>query len=218
MQFTQIIFDLDGTLSDPVEGIRNSLEYAMKKLGIPSETDDLIRQYIGPPLHEIFQSGLGLDPEQTEEGVCYFREYYGSKGLYENILYPGIDRLLAKIKQQGAEIHLATSKLEKYALQVLEFHKIRKYFSVIAGATYKGSGAGKSNLIRQVLEKRAQFPPDTFLMVGDTPYDILGAKSAGIKSMGVLYGFGTEQELNRARPNYLIGSVIDLERFLLKPD
>jgi phosphoglycolate phosphatase len=180
--------------------------------------DDLIRQYIGPPLHEIFQSGLGLNEEQTEEGVYYFREYYGSKGLYENLLYPGIDKLLGKLKQQGAEIHLATSKLEKYALQILEFHEIRKYFSVIAGAAYKGAGADKSYLISQVLQRREQLPHDKFLMVGDTPYDILGAKSAGIVSIGVLYGFGTEQELNSAGANYLISTVGELECFFMKSD
>jgi phosphoglycolate phosphatase len=124
--------------------------------------------------------------------------------------------LLKNLKLKGIELHVATSKLEKYAIKVLEIHNILRYFTLISGATYKGSGADKSYLIQQVLKKRNFVRPEKFLMIGDKRFDIEGAKSAGIDSLGVLYGFGTEQELTNAGADYIIGSVEELKCFLLK--
>lgn len=216
MQFTQIIFDLDGTISDPDKGIRNSLQYALQKINIDLDIRKVFSEFIGPPLHDGFQDGLGLNEQQTEQAVLFFREYYGSKGVYENTIYPGITELLKKLKQEGFKVHLATSKLEKYAMKVLELHEILEYFSIISGASYKGKGAGKSFLIQQVLDKYRTVSQEEFLMIGDKSFDILGAKSSGIKSAGVLYGYGTYQELASAGADYLIRTVAELTSFLLK--
>jgi phosphoglycolate phosphatase len=213
MQFTQIIFDLDGTLSDPHRGIRNSLEYALDKLGIEARIERNYSGFIGPPLHEGFQNLFGLSVEDTERAVYYFREYYGTKGLYENKLYAGIRELLKRIKEQGFGIHLATSKLEKYAIKVLEYHTIHDYFTVISGAAYKGKGAEKSALIKKILEK-TEINREHFLMVGDKKYDVLGAKKTGVKSLGVLYGFGSKDELEKAGVDYLVNTVDELTNFL----
>lgn len=216
MRFTQIIFDLDGTLSDPAEGIKNSIEYALSSMRIKNDINSIFRKFVGPPLHEGFQNALGLNEDQTEEAVSLFREYYGSKGYAENQLYPEINALLKRLKENGFEIHLASSKLEKYAIKVLEHHKILGYFSDISGAAYKGSGADKAFLIEQVLGKNTGIEPDRFIMIGDKHFDILGAKSVGIKSLGVLYGYGSFEELSAAGADYLVNSVEELTSFLMK--
>lgn len=216
LQFTQIIFDLDGTLSDPDEGIRYSIEYALRHMNIEMDISSKYSRFIGPPLHEGFQHGLGLSEEQTEKAVHLFREYYGVKGVFENKLYPGIVDLLGTLKQHSVELHLATSKLEKYAIRVLDLHKIKNYFSVISGATYKGKGADKYHLIQQVLKQREDISSDKYLMIGDKHFDIRGAKLAGIKSAGVLYGYGSEKELKDAGADYIISTVEELKNFLLK--
>lgn len=216
VQFTQIIFDLDGTLSNPDEGIRHSIEYALRHMNIKMDVLSKFSRFIGPPLHEGFQHGLGLSEEQTEKAVYLFREYYGSQGVFENKLYPGVIDMLKTLKKNSLELHLATSKLEKYAIRVLDFHKIISYFSVISGATYKGRGADKYNLIQQVLKQRKDVSSDKFLMIGDKHFDVSGAKLAGIKSAGVLYGYGSEKELNDAGADYIISTVEELKSFLLK--
>ncbi len=216
MRYKQLIFDLDGTLSNPQEGIKNSIQYALDCMGIEKDIDSIFLRFIGPPLHDAFQHTLDLNPEQTEQAVSFFREYYGTKGFAENTIYPGIELLLGILKEKDCEIHLATSKLEKYAIKVLEHHDILQYFSIISGASYKGKGADKTFLIKQVIGKKSGIESDEFLMIGDKHFDILGAKSAGIKSLGVLYGYGTEKELINAHADFLVKSVDELTNFLLQ--
>jgi phosphoglycolate phosphatase len=216
MQFTQIIFDLDGTLSDPEEGIKNSLEYAIKNMKLKVNTEEVFPGFIGPPLHEGFSKALHLNREDTEIAVRFFREYYGLKGLFENTIYPGIRELLKDLHKKKIQIHLATSKLEHYAIKVLEYHQILRFFSTVAGATYKGKGAAKKKLIRRILELHKDSSSENFLMVGDKKYDVLGAKAEGIKCLGVLYGYGTSEELVSAGADYLVNTVGELRDFLLK--
>lgn len=208
-QYRLYIFDLDGTLSDPSEGIRNSFTHAFNEMGIQVDIENRFHEIVGPPLHSIFSDTLGFDEQDTEQAVSLFREYYGEKGVYENVLYPGVAEVLSELQERGKTLAVATSKYEKYAHRVLEYHKLTSFFNIVEGASYRGPGAGKAGLIANVL-KRAGVNGNNFraLMIGDRKFDIDGAAEMGIDSAGVLYGFGSENELSDA--TYLLRNLNEL--------
>jgi phosphoglycolate phosphatase len=213
--FSTIIFDLDGTLSNPTVGIRNSFVYAFTKMRFDFDIDRHFSELIGPPLHSIFNSLSGWDSKDTEQAVLFFREYYGSKGIYENRIYDGIPELLASLRSAGNQLYVATSKFEKYALAVLHYHGIYQYFEKVAGAPYKGDGAGKSQLVESILITLPGIPLEEVVMVGDTKYDMQAAKDNELISVGVLYGFGSETELIESGAGSIVRSVRDLKELLL---
>lgn len=213
MKYQHILFDLDGTISDNSEGIMNSLKYALEKMGIPYEGRDDLYNIIGPPLQVGFQELFGLEGKDNEEAVKQYREYYGQKGLLENRLYDGIAELIASLHAQGAKIYLATSKLEKFARLILEHFGVARYFTDIRGADFKGKSSDKASLIGYLLEKH-QVPTNEAVMIGDKRFDIEGGKAKGIATIGVLYGFGSREELEGAGAGCILETVAGLKEVL----
>ncbi|MCL1865185.1 MAG: HAD-IA family hydrolase [Spirochaetes bacterium] len=212
--YNHIIFDLDGTISDPGLGITNSIMYALKKFGMESERDNLYK-FIGPPLRETFRNHFGFSRENAELAVKYYREYFSKKGIYENVLYPDMKELLQKLHSAGKRLYIATSKPLEYTLIILEHFEIRSNFTFISGSNMDGSMSEKSELIGRIAPIIGIEFFDKTIMVGDRVYDIEGAKHHKIDSAAVLYGYGDFLELKEAEPVYLIKSIEELSSFLL---
>jgi phosphoglycolate phosphatase len=212
--YQHIIFDLNGTISDSREGIYNAYDYAIKELDLINPGKDKLKTLIGPPLQKGFAELFGLEGEQIIRAVKVFREYYATKGLFENKVYDGMHNLLEKLFNAGSSLYVATSKYELYANQVLEHFDIKKYFKEIAGADYNGT-VSKVELITGLLMRNAVADPMDVVVIGDTKYDIDAATELAIDSIGVAYGFSTEDELTACNPDYIAYKVSDLQRFLL---
>ncbi len=213
-KYDVILFDLDGTLTDPEIGITTCVQYALADQGIEVEDKKSLRSFIGPPLMESFQKKFGMSYEKAEKAVAKYRERFSTVGLFENEVYPNIDILLEKLKLQGKIIALATSKPEKFAVQILEHFGLDGYFDEICGAEMEiGGRNSKEEVIRYVLHRLGIEDKSTVVLVGDTKYDILGATVCGIDSIGVLYGFGAQNEMNGAVA--LAANVAELEKVLL---
>lgn len=213
--FKYIMFDLDGTLTDSGEGITKAVQYALKNFNIIVEDLNDLRKFIGPPLKESYMKFYGFNEEKAKIGMLKFREYYGEKGIFENSLYDGIEKVLDKLKKNDKEIILATSKPEVYAKQILKHFKIEQYFSAIVGADFEETRVNKGDIIRYALDEIDIGDLSNVVMIGDREHDIIGAKENNIKSIGVLYGFGDVIELTQARADYIVKSTGDLLELLL---
>ena len=214
MWYRNIIFDLDGTLTDSEQGIINSVYAACRKLKIATPGSGSYHHHIGIPLQEYFRKTIGIPDEKIDAAVTYFREYYGKKGVYENRLYPGIYRLLENLSAVSG-LFVATSKLEKYALVVLDNFEIRRFFKGIAGADASGTHAGKTELVRKIIALHHIEKGNATVMVGDKKMDIDAAHDCGIDSIGIIYGYALPGEIETAGPTHLAGSVEDLGKLLL---
>ncbi len=211
--YKTVLFDLDGTLTDPGIGITNSVMYALAKYGITVNDRSELYRFIGPPLIDSFTGFYGFDHEKGEEAVAYYREYFSVTGIFENELYSGIPELLGGLKEQGAKLILATSKPDVYAVRILEHFGLDKYFDHVAAATLDGHINHKDEVIRLALELAGEDTSDV-IMVGDRKYDILGANVHGIDSVGVLFGYGSEEELRDAGATYIAKDVEALGKLL----
>ncbi len=199
-----ILFDLDGTLSDPSKGIAHSLTYALEELGMPVPDDEAIRAYIGPPFQKALGELLKTDEEaKIKEALSLYRARYGTTGLYENKLYPGVIEMLATLVAQGFRLYIATSKPTVYAARIIEHFNIQRYFAVVYGSDLDGGKTEKGELLHHLLSQERLDSSET-LMVGDRKYDIVGAQANGILSMGVTWGFGSRVELMSASPHFLV--------------
>jgi phosphoglycolate phosphatase len=212
--YRNIIFDLDGTLSDSREGIFNAYAYTCSKMGIPNPGMEKLKTLIGPPLQKGFTDLFGLKNKDVEHAVKVFREYYADKGLYENTLYNGIEELLERLNASGANLFVATSKYTVYANHVLQYFKIAHYFREIAGADYEGHST-KVELISGILRRNDIHDPTDVVVIGDTRYDIDAATELALDSIGVVYGFSNEQEIASYNPDFIARTVSDLQRFLI---
>lgn len=215
MSFAYILFDLDGTLTDPGIGITNSVMYALDKCGLPIPDRRSLYRFIGPPLTDSFEEFYGFSKERAAQAVLFYREYFQEKGIFENAVYSGIPELLDRLRDAGKTLLVASSKPEIFVARILEHFGISKYFSVIAGSNLDGTRAKKDEVIRYALE-RAQIADLTgAVMVGDREHDILGAKKAGLASVGVLFGYGGRQELEQAGADFISGTVAELSQVLM---
>ncbi len=212
--FQNIIFDLDGTLTNPYTGILNSLRYALGKLNFEKIPDSVPPEFIGPPLQQCFKQVFGLNEKLTEIAIAYFREYYGSQGLYENYPYDGIVELLSALNENGVSMYVATSKYEKYAWEIVRHFELDKYIRDLSGADYKGSKT-KADHILDIMTRYRLCATES-LMVGDTVFDIAGAKEAGISVLSVGYGFAAQHLLMDSQPDYFAGSVEELTELFLE--
>lgn len=208
-------FDLDGTLTDPAEGITHSVAYALTHFGI--QTPDLrsLHRYIGPPLIDAFMEYEGFTAAQANEAVRQFRVYFKDRGIFENRVYEGIGAMLAALRGMGARLYVATSKPEEFARQILDRFELSQYFHGIAGATMDEKRTKKSEVIGYLLDRfglRGQ--EETYLMVGDRRHDFEGAAACGLRSVGVLYGYGSREELTAAGAWQIAESVEDLSVML----
>lgn len=212
-----LFWDLDGTLTESGEGIVKSVQYALEKIGKPEKNIEKLKVFIGPPLLEQFMHFAGIDRETAEIAVKYYRERYSVKGIYENRPYPGIPELLGELKEKGFNNVIASSKPEYYVNRIIDHYDLKKYFSEVAGATMDGRRTEKADVIEEALkrtgigDKREQA-----IMIGDREHDIFGARQAGIDCIAVAYGYGTIEELDRAEPLEIAGSVLELKSIIMK--
>lgn len=212
--FQTILFDLDGTVADSGLGITNSVIYALKKYNIEVRERSDVYYFIGPPLHESFQKALNCSEEEAMKAVAYYREYYSDRGIFENEIYPGVPQLLKTLHDAGKNVVLATSKPELYAKRILEHFDLAQYFAAAAGANMDGTRTKKAEVIRYAMGLCGAEPGST-IIVGDREHDILGAKATGIRSCGVLWGYGSRQELKDAGADYIVHTAEEAEKLLL---
>lgn len=207
--YSTILFDLDGTLTDPGLGITNSVAYALNKFGIEVPDRTALYQFIGPPLRDSFMEYYGFSPEQAEDAIATYREYFSVEGLFENEVYPGIPELLARLKASGKTLIVATSKPEEFSRRILEHFGLLDFFTFVAGATMDGSRGTKIQVMEHAISTCGVDVSDA-VMIGDRKFDILGAKHFGLASVGVLFGYGSREELTEAGADALAESVEEL--------
>ena len=210
MEYRYYLFDLDGTLTDPGIGITNSVMYALEKYGIHIEDRTELYSFIGPPLGESFRRQFGFSEEQALQAVEYYREYFRPKGIFENIVYEGIPELLQRLRENRVTVALATSKPYEFAVRILEHFDLTRYFDFVGGATMDGRISRKTDVIARLLDEFGNVDKDSVLMIGDRAQDIEGAKANGLHSAGVLWGYGSAEELRGAGADYLAAEPMDL--------
>lgn len=206
------LFDLDGTLTDSEEGILKAFKYTLEKMNLEKVDDEILRNYIGPPLNETFKRKFNLYDEDNNRAIAYFREYYREYGKYENIPYKGMKELLEKISKNNT-LAVATSKVEDQAIEIVK-HFDLDYFDLIVGATEGSSRSKKYEIIEYALNKLEVKDRSKVYMIGDRFTDINGAHRAGINSIGVLWGFGSKEELEDCKADYIVKSVEELESLI----
>lgn len=208
-----VLLDLDGTITDSSLGITRSAEYALNKFNIKVDDLNELNKFIGPPLRDSFQRFYGMTEDEAEKAVAYYREYYGEKGIYDNKLYDGIEELIKKLHSKGIVLAVATAKAEIYAKQILEDFNISQYFDFVCGSELDGTRGSKNEIIECVLKNiNRSDEVDSVVMVGDREHDVCGAKDNGIECIGVLYGYGCEEELRNSKAEYIVSSVKELEK------
>lgn len=211
--FTTILFDLDGTLTDPYLGITNSIMYALEKLGREIPPRERLLSFIGPPLYDEFRRKFGMDDAEAREAVRLYREYYPQKGLYENAVIDGAEQLLAVLKLRGKRVSLATSKPEPYAREILRYFGLLHYFDFVGAAQLDGSISTKSEVLRHVLTS-LNVTAEECVLVGDRMHDIDGAHLVGMKCIGFLAGYGSRKELTEHGADYLADTLPDVLKFV----
>lgn len=213
--YTTILFDLDGTLLDPKEGITRSVHYALLKLGIVENNLDTLIPFIGPPLSESFQRNYNLDEQKTKQAVTFYRERFEKMGIYETKIYDGVEEMLQILNKNNKKLFVVTSKPTYFTKKILNNLNLTKYFVDIFGASMNIIGEKKTDTMKEVLEK---YPPkflNEIVMVGDREHDIIAANNHAIASIGVTYGYGTKEELEKAKPSKIVNSPKELLKILL---
>lgn len=213
--YTHIFFDLDGTLTDPKEGITNSVAYALESFGI-HEDPDRLTPFIGPPLIDSFMEFYHFDLPTAQKSVEKYREYFSSQGIFENKVFSGSQPLLAQLKVAGKTVCLATSKPEVFARQILEHFHIDGYFDQIVGSCLDGTRTKKGEVIEEVFARLGDSCPEKSrcVMVGDRLHDIAGAQENGLDSIGVTFGYGSQEELSQAGATHIARSFEELAQLL----
>jgi phosphoglycolate phosphatase len=207
-----ILFDLDGTLTDPTEGITNCLAHALREMGAHVPTREMLATTIGPPLRDAFRHFLHTDnAADIERAVALYRDRFAPIGLFENTVYEGIEAALAALHARGTQLILATSKPHVYAKKILEHFSLGKYFHAIHGSELDGTRDKKNELIAHIIATR-NIAPDNALMIGDRAVDITGARANGVAGVGVLWGFGSREELAGVSPQALLATPTELSK------
>lgn len=210
-----ILFDLDGTLTDPVEGITGAVAYSLEQLGLPPVERAALISFIGPPLFDSYAQQFGLQPPQIRQAVTHFRHYFQTRGIYENKVLDGVPELLEQLHRAGKTIVLASSKPEAFCRQILERFDLLRWFDYVAGATMDERRVEKAEVIRYALDALHQTPDAQTIMVGDRMHDALGARAVGLDCIGVRYGYGSEEELRQAGCIHLVSEPAELLPLLL---
>ena len=213
--YKYIFFDLDGTLTDPKEGIVNSFLHALDKMNIEVNDKTKLQEFIGPPLTDTFSQYYHLNEADTDKAVKYYREYFSVKGLFENVVYGGIKDVLKSLKDKGKILVIATSKPEKFTIEILKHFGLYEYFTFISGATLDHKRSEKKDIITHAINSLKLTDLSEIIMVGDRKHDVLGAKANNIKSIGVLYGYGSLEELQNAKADFIINSLDEILNIVL---
>lgn len=211
--YETILFDLDGTLTDPKVGITKSVAYALNAYGIAVEDLDSLCPFIGPPLKDSFMEFYGFSADKAMEAIGKYREYFSVHGLFENELYEGIKEVLQQLQASGKRLAVATSKPEPFAIEILDYFGLSEYFEVIAGSKMDETRTTKGEVIAHALEQLGNPAVSQILMVGDRKHDCMGAAQFGMDCLGVLYGYGSEEELNAAGAVDLVATVAELGEY-----
>ncbi len=218
LQYTTLLFDLDGTLTDSEAGIVGCVRHSLRAFDIEEADTMLLRSFIGPPLHVSYRRHYGFSEAQIEAAVALFRERYEATGKFENRPYDGIPELLGRLKAAGFELMLATSKPEHFARQILAHFDLSSHFDCICGADDVQGRFEKQHVIETLLREHPQLGRDNTVMIGDRVYDVEGAALCGLDCIGVAYGFGGRGELEIAGAKYIVESVDALGALLLGRD
>ncbi len=214
MDFKYIFFDLDGTLTESHTGIINSICYSLDKLGVTGYDRADLYKFIGPPLTDCYKSVFGFSEEKALEALYLYREYYAETGMFQNKVYDGIPQLLDSLKNSGKQLFVATSKPEEMAKEILEHFNLSRYFNGIYGSTLDETRTDKTSVIGYALQEAEITELDKTVMVGDRKFDVIGAAKNGIECIGVLYGYGSREELNAAGAYRLADAVTVLQKIL----
>ncbi|MBQ9695460.1 MAG: HAD family hydrolase [Oscillospiraceae bacterium] len=215
MRYDTVLFDLDGTLTDPGQGIKNSVRYALRKSGVPIPSEEVLDQFIGPPLYESFEKLCGMPQDASLQAVAYYREYFSAGGMFENEVIPGIPELLGALNDAGIRCIVATAKPEVFTVQILRHFELDQYFSFVAAATLDKSRAHKDEVIAYALENGGIPEGSSIVMVGDRDQDVNGAAANGLPCIGVLFGYGSREELESAGAIQIAGTPAMLGQYLL---
>lgn len=207
MKKKAILFDLDGTLTDSGEGIINCAAMTLERFGLPVPSRDELRVFVGPPLHETFVK-FGIPADRADEAVDIYRSRYVPIGAYENTPYPGIREMLKTLNKQGYPLYVATSKPEEMSIKILQHFDLAQYFIMICGATLDRSRGSKEAVIAHLLEQSGE--AGNMIMVGDTSFDVIGAKAHGIPTIGVGWGYGNVEDMIQAGAAAIANSVEEL--------
>lgn len=220
--FDYILFDLDGTLTDPKLGITRSVQYALRALGIEELSLDKLEPFIGPPLADSFREFYGLEEEQVVTAVAKYRERFTDQGIYENEIYPGTARMLASLRAGGKKLAIASSKPTPFVERILDHFEIRAYFDYIIGSNMDGTRGKKEEVVEEALRQMlpaGMTPAEKkagVAMVGDRRFDIEGAREHGITSVGVSFGYAPEGELEQAGADHIVDTVEALAGLLMQ--
>jgi len=216
--FDYILFDLDGTVSDPKVGICTSVQYGLSKMGIEVPDINVLTPFIGPPLRDSFRDFYNISGEDIERVVAYYRERFSTVGLFENELYPGMRELLSTLKSKGKKLALASSKPRVFVIKILDYFHISEYFDVIMGSELDGTRENKIEIIEESLRLLFNGEKPVLsecVMVGDRKFDVEAAAKVGLKGIGVTYGYGSREELETAGADIICDTVEELEHILL---
>ena len=205
-----ILFDLDGTLTDPKEGIVNSILFALNKLGIHENNIDELDNFIGPPLRDSFLKRYNLNDELADKAMLYYREYFSVKGIYENKIYPGVNKLLESLSSRNYQLFVATSKPTVYSEEILKYFKIDDYFKAVIGSYLDNTRTDKTEIISYLISNY-ELNAGHSVMVGDRKHDILGGKNNSLKTIGVTYGYGSMEELLLSQPDFMVNECKEIE-------
>lgn len=208
--YSHILFDLDGTITDSEEGILNSIRYCLSHYRIAHPEPAFMKKFIGPPLIQSLVEHYKFNPEQAEKAVKVYRTYFRKKGIYENKLYPGIADLLNTLRHKGKILILATAKPTYYAKKIARHFGINEYLYEIVGSHMDGSRMEKKEIIQYILDRLPEVPREKFVMIGDRKHDIQGARYFGLDSIWVEYGYGDEDEIRPLTPTHIARNVDEL--------
>lgn len=212
--YNAVIFDLDGTLTDPKIGVTKSVQYALSKFNILEDNLDNLEPFIGPPLLESFQKYYSFEESKARQAVDFYREYFSKFGIYEQVVYTGIPNLLMQLKSNMKKLIIATSKPASFTEKILKHFNLYNYFILIVGSNLDGTRSSKTEIIQHILSKLQGSQKHNVIMVGDREHDVIGARNNGIDSIAVTYGYGSIEELQNANPTYFANSVEDLKILL----
>ncbi len=213
--YKYVIFDLDGTISNPLEGLKNGFRYAFEKMDLKNIDESILNSFVGPPLQDSIKKHFFQEEDKIWQTVAHFREYYGVKGLYENTMYEGIRELLEDLKREGRDLFVATYKPQQYAEKILEHFGIKHLFDSIHGVSINTHDVGKEVLIERILGEIKGHNKKDVVMIGDTPFDIVAGKKMSVATIGLTYGFGTRMDIENHQPDFIANSVAELRALII---
>lgn len=216
--YEYILFDLDGTLTDPKLGITTCVQYALGKLGLEEPDREKLTPFIGPPLKNSFMQFYNLSSEEAERGIVYYRERFSTVGLFENEIYEGIPELLKELKSRGKRLAISSSKPTVFVERILEHFDIHKYFDVIVGSELDGRRTDKAEVVEEALSQLLNGEKKTHrevVIVGDRKFDVEGGQAHDISTIAVAYGYGPMEELVEAKAEFIAATVAELQELLV---